>query len=92
MKSCDVKGAMEGLEFDQWGSSPKIDPLTMATTMKGVFCGGDLAGTAETAVEAAADGKIAAWSIHRHLQVIQSLTYFWLAISTKEVIFKCLYS
>merc|ERR1711962_178780 len=68
LKSCDVKGAMEGLEFDQWGSSPKIDPLTMATTMKGVFCGGDLAGTAETAVEATADGKIAAWSIHRHLQ------------------------
>ena len=60
---------MEGLEFDEWGSSPKIDPLTMATSMKGVYCGGDLAGTAETAVEAAADGKIAAWSIHRHLQV-----------------------
>ena len=80
MKSRDVKGAMEGLEFDQWGSSPKIDPLTMATSMKGVFCGGDLAGTAETAVEAAADGKIAAWSIHRHLQVIQSLTKVYLDI------------
>ena len=61
---------MRGLEFDPWGSSPKIDPLTMSTSMKGVFCGGDLAGTAETAVEGAADGKIAAWSIHRHLQVL----------------------
>ena len=46
-----------------------IDKQTMKTSMKGVFCGGDLAGTAETAVEAAADGKIAAWSMHRHLQV-----------------------
>ena len=46
-----------------------IDKQTMTTSMKGVFCGGDLAGTAETAVEAAADGKIAAWSMHRHLQV-----------------------
>ena len=31
-----------------------------------VFCGGDLAGTAETAVEAVNDGKIAAWSMHRY--------------------------
>ena len=46
-----------------------IDKQTMTTSMKGVFCGGDLAGTAETAVEAAADGKMAAWSMHRHLQV-----------------------
>ena len=46
-----------------------IDKQTMTTSMKGVFCGGDLAGTAETAVEAAADGKMAAWSMHRYLQV-----------------------
>ena len=61
---------MKGLEFDSWGTCPKIDPLTMTTSMPGVFCGGDIAGTAETAVEAAADGKMAAWSMHRHLQVI----------------------
>ena len=70
MGSGDVKSAMDGLQFDSWETSPKIDPLTMGTSMPGVFCGGDLAGTAETAVEAAADGKLAAWSIHRHLQVI----------------------
>ncbi len=33
-----------------------------------MFCGGDLAGTAETAVEAVNDGKVAAWSIHKFLQ------------------------
>ena len=74
MASDEVKSAMNGLEFDSWGSSPKIDPLTMATSMPGVYCGGDLAGTAETAVEAAADGKIAAWTMHRHLQVISNTT------------------
>ena len=63
---------MDGIEFDSWGTCPKIDPLAMTTSMPGVFCGGDLAGTAETAVEAAADGKIAAWSIHRYLQVINN--------------------
>ena len=60
---------MDGIEFDSWGTAPKIDPLTMATSLPGVFCGGDLPGTAETAVEAAADGKLAAWHMHVYLQV-----------------------
>ena len=67
---------MTDLKFNKWGS-PEVDQLTMATSVPGVFCGGDLAGTAETAVEAVADGKIAAWSIHRYLQVVP-LVSFWL--------------
>ena len=59
---------MTDIKFNKWGS-PEVDQLTMATSIPGIFCGGDLAGTAETAVEAVADGKIAAWSIHRYLQV-----------------------
>lgn len=65
----DVREALSCLEFDKWNSAPKVDPMDMSTSMPGVFCGGDLAGTAETAVEAVADGKLAAWSIHRYLQV-----------------------
>ena len=42
----------------------------METSERGVFCGGDLAGTAETAVEAVNDGKMAAWTMHSYLQVI----------------------
>ena len=42
----------------------------METSERGVFCGGDLAGTAETAVEAVNDGKIAAWTMHSYLQVL----------------------
>ena len=48
----------------------KVDTDTMETSERGVFCGGDLAGTAETAVEAVNDGKMAAWTIHSYLQVI----------------------
>lgn len=59
---------MEGLKFDKWNSAPEVDPMTMRTSLPWVYCGGDLAGTAETAVEAVADGKIAAWNIHRYLQ------------------------
>ena len=48
----------------------KVDTDTMETSERGVFCGGDLAGTAETAVEAVNDGKMAAWTMHSYLQVI----------------------
>jgi dihydropyrimidine dehydrogenase (NADP+) len=36
--------------------------------LSGVWCAGDLAGVAQTTVEATNDGKVAAWDIHRHLQ------------------------
>ena len=41
----------------------------MGTSNPAVFCGGDLADTAETTVEAVADGKIAAWSMHRYFSI-----------------------
>ena len=46
----------------------------MTTSLPWVFCGGDLAGVAETAVEAVNDGKIAAWSMHRYLQSLENIT------------------
>eukprot|EP00088_Acartia_fossae_P032309 TRINITY_DN3308_c0_g1_i6.p1 TRINITY_DN3308_c0_g1~~TRINITY_DN3308_c0_g1_i6.p1 ORF type:complete len:1069 (-),score=295.18 TRINITY_DN3308_c0_g1_i6:247-3453(-) len=62
-----VKNAMAPLKMTRWGT-PEVDVTTMETSEPGVFCGGDLAGVAETAVEAVNDGKIAAWSIHRYIQ------------------------
>ena len=41
----------------------------MATSEPNVFCGGDLAGVANTTVESVNDGKQAAWYMHMHLQV-----------------------
>jgi formate dehydrogenase beta subunit len=45
----------------------KIDPATLATTLPGVFCGGDLAFGPRVVIEAAGDGKRAALAIHRWL-------------------------
>ena len=48
---------------------PVVNVSTMETSEAGVFCGGDIAGVAETTVEAVNDGKTAAWSIHKYIQV-----------------------
>lgn len=45
----------------------------MSTSVSGVFCGGDLAGVAQTTVESVNDGKTASWYIHKYIQVNQIL-------------------
>ena len=47
------------MRLSSWGG-PEVDVMKMTTSEDWVFCGGDLAGVAETAVEAVNDGKIAA--------------------------------
>jgi len=44
-----------------------VEPRTLATTMPGVFCGGDLAFGPRIVIEAVADGKRAALAIHESL-------------------------
>ncbi len=44
-----------------------VDPHTLATTMPGVYCGGDLAFGPRIVIEAEADGKRAALAIHQTL-------------------------
>lgn len=48
---------------------PKINSKTQQTALSQVFCGGDLAGVADTTVESVNDGKTAAWYMHCYLQV-----------------------
>jgi NADPH-dependent glutamate synthase beta subunit-like oxidoreductase len=57
----------DGIELGP-GRTVKIDPDTLATTAPGVFAGGDAAFGPRIAIEAVANGKQAARSIHRHLQ------------------------
>lgn len=45
----------------------KVDPATLATTMAGVYCGGDLAFGPRIVISAEADGKRAALAIHELL-------------------------
>ncbi|MFH1351028.1 MAG: FAD-dependent oxidoreductase [Pseudomonadota bacterium] len=52
-----------------------VDPVTLETTIQGVFAGGDLVSGPATVVEAVAAGKRAAESIHRYLRGITYETY-----------------
>jgi dihydropyrimidine dehydrogenase (NADP+) len=54
--------------LNKWGL-PDLDSNTQRSKIPQVFCGGDLAGTAETTVESVNDGKTAAWYMHCYLQV-----------------------
>ena len=65
---CTVKSAMEPMKFNSWGL-PVVDTKTMQSSVEWVFCGGDIAGVAETTVESVNDGKNASWHLHRYIQV-----------------------
>ena len=54
--------------MNRWGL-PEVNTETMETSVPGIFCGGDLAGVAQTTVESVNDGKQASWFMHRYLQV-----------------------
>ncbi|XP_054014586.1 dihydropyrimidine dehydrogenase [NADP(+)] [Hylaeus anthracinus] len=59
--------AMAPVKMNKW-NLPEVDTETMSTSVPGVFCGGDLAGVANTTVESVNDGKTAAWYIHKFIQ------------------------
>ena len=65
---------MEPLKFNSWGL-PEVNLETMATSEADVFCGGDVAGVANTTVESVNDGKQAAWFMHKYLQVRKRLFF-----------------
>lgn len=50
------------------GNNIVVDPLTLETSMPGVFAGGDVVSGPATVIEAIAAGKIAAVSIDRYLR------------------------
>ncbi|XP_072023960.1 LOW QUALITY PROTEIN: dihydropyrimidine dehydrogenase [NADP(+)]-like [Amphiura filiformis] len=62
-----VKEAMAPMKFNSWGL-PEVNHDTMQTSENWVFCGGDLAGMANTTVESVNDGKTAAWFMHKYMQ------------------------
>jgi glutamate synthase (NADPH/NADH) small chain len=56
-----------GLGVSKWGTVT-TDPKTLATTMEGVFAGGDVSRGASLVVWAIRDGRDAAAGIHNYLQ------------------------
>ena len=62
-----IINALAPLKLNKWGL-PEVDEETYGTSEPDVFIGGDLSGFTGMTVEAANDGKNAAWSMHRMLQ------------------------
>ena len=58
---------VSGLEPTMYGTL-EVDPVTLQTSVKGVFGGGDVVSGGATAIEAVASGKEAAKSIDRYLR------------------------
>jgi formate dehydrogenase beta subunit len=56
-----------GLEFDEWGM-PRVDPVTLQSSLPGLFFGGDAAFGPKNIIWAVAHGHEAAVSIHKHCQ------------------------
>jgi len=56
----------DGIEMTK-RNTIKVDPATLATTAPGVFAGGDVSFGPRNAIDAVANGKKAALSIHRYL-------------------------
>jgi formate dehydrogenase (NADP+) beta subunit len=59
-------GPADGVELTP-GGTVRVDPATLATSAPGVFAGGDVAFGPRNLIEAVANGKRAARSIHEHL-------------------------
>jgi NADPH-dependent glutamate synthase beta subunit-like oxidoreductase len=56
----------DGVELNP-GGTIRVDPRTLATSAPGIFAGGDVAFGPRNLIEAVANGKLAARSIHGHL-------------------------
>lgn len=60
--------ALSPVPLNKW-KLPEVNLTTQQTKLPQVFCGGDLAGVANTTVESVNDGKTSAWFMHCYLQV-----------------------
>ena len=67
--SCLSSEDLQSLSIETSNNLPLVDKALLTTNQPWIFCGGDAAGVASTTVEAVNDGKTAAWSMHKYLQV-----------------------
>ncbi|KAG5899483.1 hypothetical protein JTB14_015194 [Gonioctena quinquepunctata] len=73
LENQDMVDALKPLKLTE-ENLPVVDPLTMQCSHPRVWCGGDVAGVAQTTVESVNDGKIAAWYIHCALEGLPTNT------------------
>ena len=62
-----VTSTTDGLEVESWGGI-RIDPETGATSVEGVYEGGDIVTGAATVIEAMGAAKVASAAIDRYLR------------------------
>ncbi|CAG2216272.1 DPYD [Mytilus edulis] len=67
-----VVEAMKPVKLNRWGL-PEVNNETMQCSEPWIFCGGDIAGVAQTTVESVNDGKTASWYIHKYLQSLHGI-------------------
>lgn len=89
MPICPVISALSPVPLNTW-NLPIVDARTQQTQHPRIFCGGDLAGSADTTVESVNDGKTAAWYMHCMLQGIPfdappALPLFYSAIDAVDL-------
>jgi heterodisulfide reductase subunit A len=66
-QSADPHGPQNELDCTEW-ATVNADPVTQATNIPGIFCGGDVATGPQTVVKAVGAGMHAAESIDRYIQ------------------------
>jgi len=64
-----VPATTPGLKVNKWGYI-EVNPQTMATSLPGIYAGGDIVTGSATVIEAMGAGKIAAFSIDKYLSNI----------------------
>ena len=75
----EMIAALDGVDLDKWGC-PITNDETQRTSLDGVWCAGDIAGVAQTTVEATNDGKVGKYSKRRRSN---------LAVIFDKIVFIC---
>jgi formate dehydrogenase beta subunit len=71
----------DGVDLQPSGTI-RVDPATLATSAPGIFAGGDVAFGPRNLIQAVANGKLAARSMHRYLTEHRAQLETWLEIET----------
>ena len=73
LNDSDITDALKPIKLNRWGL-PEVNTETMQSSEPWVFCGGDIAGVAQTTVESVNDGKQASWHMHKYLQSVYGVS------------------
>ena len=82
----EMIAALDGVDLDKWGC-PITNDETQRTSLDGVWCAGDIAGVAQTTVEATNDGKVGKYSKRRRSNVAVVIVRKVLLVHSSFIVF-----